>query len=81
MLELGPEKPEKPEKSGTEPEDGFERLELGRTQAEPVFAWHGECVALADLEAIYEEVLEDIYPTRCRKAPTHCREVAEGAGG
>ena len=74
VLELGPE----PEKSGSEPEDGFERLELGRTQAEPVFAWQGERVALADLEAIYEGVLEDIYPTRCREAPTRCREAAEG---
>ena len=74
VLELGPE----PEKSGTEPEDGFERLELGRTQAESAFAWHGERIALADLEAIYEGVLEDIYPTRCREAPTRCREAAGG---
>ena len=56
-------------------EPGVECLELGRTQAEPAFSWHGERIALDELESVYEEVLEDVYPTRCREAPTRCREA------
>ena len=54
-------------------EDGVEIgntncIELGHTRSEPEFSWHGERVALDDLEAAYDGALEDIYPTRCREA-------------
>ena len=64
-------------------EDGVEIgntdcIELGHTRSEPEFSWHGERVALDDLEAAYDGALEDIYPTRCREAPTRHHEIAEG---
>ena len=67
-----------PGSCGAEPGDGFECLELGHTRPESEFSWRGERIALDDLEAAYNGTLEDIYPTRCREAPSSCRKAVEG---
>jgi len=48
---------------------------LGRTIREPVIKFGADTLALADLEAVWESVLEDIFPTGVKQAAKSCSPV------